>query len=176
MPRFNYVFSIITASRITAMCTTLSETTTGLPLYLYNKDYPSHIRPTDTSCSCSVETARCASQVNVYFVHFELADGRRSCTGTQKIKITDNETDQTFTCSENTYNTITLKMTSSSNYLTISLDNSAGTADGYFWIGFEGRHEPKSAINSYIEGKYLRFLSVCYLKNKLFRTVRKCPR
>ena len=128
------------------MCSDISATNTGLPVYLYNQGYPSKIRAADTNCSCSVETANCTSQVNVYFVHFQLADGNGSCTGTQTIKIASNETERTFTCSVNTYYTITLKMISSTNYLTVLLDNSRGSGDGYFWIGFEGMHVMQSPM------------------------------
>ena len=152
---------------MTTMCTTVSTTNTGLPLYLYHRDFPAApIRSADTNCSCSVETASCTSQINVYFVHFELADEGGLCRGTQKIEITDNETEQTFSCSENTYYSITLKMTSSGNYLTISLDNSAATNDGYFWIGFEGRHLMKSLIYRNIKHKHGTYVFVFLLLHK----------
>ena len=120
------------------MCDTFTQTNTGAAIYLWNQGYPTKIRSTDTSCDCSVETTTCGEQIKVHFVHFELDDGGGTCTDTQKIKIDDDGTVQTFTCSQNTQYNITLKMTSTINYITVTLDNAAGTNDGYFWLGFEG--------------------------------------
>ena len=108
------------------MCASGSVSSTGNLLYLKNNDYPLYIRATETSCKCSVETTSCASNINVYFRHFELDDGGGSCSGSQKIIINDNGTDSVFTCSDNTYYSITKMLTSSSNYLTVSLENTAG--------------------------------------------------
>ena len=72
-------------------------------------------------------------------MHVELGDGGGSCTDTQKITITDNGTDHDFTCSNNTKFTITKQLTSLSNYLTVSLENTAGVNDGYAFTGYEGR-------------------------------------
>ena len=121
------------------MCESGSGTSTGNLLYLKNTDYPVNIRTNETSCTCSVETTSCTSNINVYFVHFQLDDGSGSCTDTQKIIINDNGTDSTFTCSDNTYYSITQKLTSSGNYLTVSLENTAGVKAGYLFTGYEGR-------------------------------------
>ena len=120
------------------MCSSATESSTGSPLYLYNTDYPNPIRSTETSCSCSVETSSCTSRINVYLVHFELDDGNGACTDTQTLEINDEGGNQTLTCSDNTDYTITLQKTSTINYVTVTLDNSAGTNAGYAWIGFEG--------------------------------------
>ena len=127
-----------TGARIGSMCDNFSQTNTGAATYIWNQGYPTKIRSTDTSCDCSVETTTCGEQIKVYFVHFELDDGGGACTDTQKIQIDDDGTEHTFTCSQNTGYIITLKMTSTTNYITVTLDNAAGTNDGYFWLGFEG--------------------------------------
>ena len=51
----------------------------------------------------------------------------------------DNGTESTFTCSDNTGYSITKKLTSSGNYLTVSLENTAGVNAGYLFTGYEGR-------------------------------------
>ena len=117
-----------------------SLTATGAPLYTWNNDYPAGpIRATSTSCSCSVEVSSCNSQIKVYFVHFELSDGGGSCSNNQNIKIDDKGTIHTYTCSENNNYEIITKITSSSNYITMTLDNAMGITDGKFWVGFEGK-------------------------------------
>ena len=121
------------------MCEAGSGASTGNLLYLKNNDYHRHIRATETNCTCSVETTSCTSNINVYFVHFELDDGGGACTDTQKIIVNDNGTEITFTCSDNTYYSITKKLTSSGNYLTVSLENTDGVAAGYVFTGYEGR-------------------------------------
>lgn len=142
-------------SRILSMCTVGSNTRTGSLLYIKNRDYPSVIRSTDTGCSCSIEAASCSSQIKVYLVHFQLRDGGQSCTGTQQVEIDDNGNIQRLTCSNNTDYEITMKMTSTSNYMNATLMNSGGTADGYFWIGFEG---VKIYIINYIFFMQVRFV------------------
>ena len=72
-------------------------------------------------------------------MHFQLDDGSGSCTDSQKITINDNGTETIFTCSDNTYYSIAKQLTSSGNYLTVSLENIAGVNAGYFVIGYEGR-------------------------------------
>ena len=129
---------IFSDSRMSALCDSVSLSETGFALYLTNQDYPSGIRATETSCSCSVETASCSSKINVYFVHFQLVDVGGSCTGNQKIEIDDKGTVHTFTCNNNIGYSIIQRLTSRSNYLKIALDNQSGTRDGHFWIGFEG--------------------------------------
>ena len=121
------------------MCASDPGTSTGNLLYLTNKAYPASILATETSCTCSVETTSCTSNINVYFVHFQLDDGLGSCTDTQKIIINDNGTESTFTCSDNTGFSITKKLTSSGNYLTVSLENTDGVEAGYLFTGYEGR-------------------------------------
>ena len=122
------------------MCDGGSMTATGTPLYTWNIDYPAGlIRDTSTSCSCSIEASSCNSQINVYFVHFELGDGGGLCNGKQNIEIGDKGSNHTYTCSQNSNFEITTMMTSSSNYITVTLDNAAGISDGKFWLGFAGR-------------------------------------
>ena len=111
---------------------------TGSISYLKNEDYPSAIRAASRSCSCSVEVHDCSSRIKVYLVHVQLGDGGGSCTGTQQLQINDDGTVTTFTCSDNTDFEITLKLTSSSNYITVTQRNSGGVNDGYLWLGFEG--------------------------------------
>ena len=120
------------------MCASGSAPTTGNLLYLKNDAYPASIRAAETSCTCSVETTSCTSNINVYFLHFELDDGG-SCTDTQKIIINDNGTENTFTCSDNTGFTINKTLTSSGNYLTVSLENTDEVIAGYIFTGYEGR-------------------------------------
>ena len=120
------------------MCSPSTLTTTGSLLYIKNRDYPSAIRAADTSCSCSVEVSSCSSQIKLYLVHFQLGDGGGSCSGTQQVQIDDDGTVQTLTCSDNTDYEITLKLTSNSNYITVTQGNAGGVNDGYFWLGFEG--------------------------------------
>lgn len=110
-------------------------------LYIRNQDYPSRIRPTDKSCSCSIETNSCSSQIKVYFIHFQLHDEGGICLGNMTIKIDDNEQVRRLTCSDSTMYDITQKMTISTNYITVTLENPDGKNDGYFWIGFEGNME-----------------------------------
>lgn len=114
---------------------TLQET--GKLVYLRNTDYPSPIRASPISISCSVETTVCTSQVSVYFVHFELSDGGGSCTDTQILKIDDDGAVERYTCSHNTDYTINQKLTSTSNYLTITINNPNGISDGKFWLGLK---------------------------------------
>ena len=114
-------------------------TSTGGLLYLKNIDYPVEIRASETSCTCSIETTSCTSNINVYFVHVELDYGLGSCTDSQKIIINDKGTEITFTCSGNTGYSITKKLTSSGNYLTVTLENTAGMYAGYLFTGYEGR-------------------------------------
>ena len=134
-----YISCFFTDPMVLPMCASGSVTSTGNLLYLKNNDYPLYIRATETSCTCSVETTSCASNINVYFRHFELDDGGGSCTDSQKIIINDNGTDSVFTCSDNTYYSITKMLTSSSNYLTVSLENTAGVNAGLVFTEYEGR-------------------------------------
>ena len=109
-------------------------------LYIQNQGYPDKISASDTSGSCSVEVQDCSSQIKVYLVHFQLGGVGGSCTtGKQQLQINDNGTVQTLTCSDNTDFEITLLLTSTTNYITVTLGNSYGVNDGYFWLGFEGR-------------------------------------
>ena len=120
------------------MCGSGSSTSTGEPLYVENFGYPANqILSFTTSCTCSVEAQSCSSKIKVYFVHFQLHDGGE-CPGTQKIVINDDEDVHEYTCSENTGYNITSILTSSTNYLTVTLDNPDGVAGGYFWMAFEG--------------------------------------
>ena len=121
------------------MSASSSLTATGSILYIQNQGYPNKISASDTSGSCSVEVQDCSSQIRVFLVHFQLGDGGGSCTGTQQLQIDDDGTVQTLTCSDNTDFEITLQLTSTTNYLTVTLGNSGGVNDGYFWLGFEGR-------------------------------------
>lgn len=120
------------------MCTVSSNSSIGSLLYIMNRDYPSPVRSTDTSCSCSIEAANCSSRINVHLVHFQLEDGGGSCTGTQQFQIDDNGNIQPLTCFNNTDYTISLKMTSDSNYMNVTFMNPGGSSESYFWIGFEG--------------------------------------
>ena len=120
------------------ICASGSGTSTGNLLYLKNNAYPASIWVAETSCTCSVETTSCTSNINVYFVHFELDDGSGSCTDSQKIIVNDNGTESTFTCSDNTGYSIIQKLTSSGNYLTVSLVNTEMVPAGYFLTGYEG--------------------------------------
>ena len=122
----------IPESQVLSMCASESGTSTGNLLYLKNNDYPIIIRASETSCTCSVETTSCTSNINVYFVHLSL-------TGTQKIIINDNGTEKTFTSSDNTGYSITQMPTSSGNYITVSLENTDGMNAGYLFTGYEGR-------------------------------------
>ena len=121
------------------ICDSGSGTSTGSLLYLKNNAYPASLRATETSCTCSVQTTSCTSNINVYFVHFQLDDGSGLCTDSQKIIINDKGTEITFTCADNIGYSITKKLTSLGNYLTVSLENTAGMNAGYFFIGYEGR-------------------------------------
>ena len=122
------------------MCESGSLTATGAPLYTWNIDYPAgFIRPLSTSCSCSVEASSCNSHITVYFVHFELGGGSGLCTGNQNMQIDEKGSIQTYTCSQNTNFGIITTMTSSSNYITVTLNNTSGINDGKFWLGFAGR-------------------------------------
>lgn len=124
------------------MCYSEPLTAKGSPLYFWNNDYPSGpIRASSTSCSCSVEASSCNSQINVYFVHFELGDGGGSCSGNQNIEIEDKGS--IHTCSQNSLFEITIKMTSLSSYITVMLNNAAAIGDGKFWLGFEGKRKIK---------------------------------
>ena len=137
--RFLYAFLIfIPDSMILPICASGSGTSTGSLLYLTNIDYPAKIRDTETNCTCSVETTSCTSNINVYFVHFQLDDGSGSCTDSQKIIINDNGTESIFTCSDNTGFSIIQKLTSLGNYLTVSLENTEVVRAGYFFTGYEG--------------------------------------
>lgn len=132
---------LISDSRIGVMLLA-SRQETGNLLYLQNTDYPTGpIRAAETTASCSVETMSCSSQVNVYFVHFELSDGGGLCTDTQNLQVDDKVGFHTYTCSDNTDYTMNLKLTSSSNYLILTLNNPDGVNDGKFKIGFEGMFE-----------------------------------
>ena len=139
--------SVSESTRILTMSASSSLTATGSLLYIQNQGYPNNkISASDTSGSCSVEVQDCSSQIKVYLVHFQLGDGGGSCTGTQQLQIDDDGTVQTLTCSDNTNFEITLKWTSSINYLTVTLGNSGRVNDGYFWLGFEGKMSvPKEA-------------------------------
>ena len=133
------ILIFIPDSMVLPICALGSGTTTGKLLYLKNNDYPMYIRATETSCTCSVETTSCTSNINVFFVHFQLDDAGGACTDSQKIMINDNGTERTFTCSDNTYYSITKKLTSSGNYLTVSLENTDWVEAGYLFTGYEGR-------------------------------------
>ena len=137
---FFFYFASFSDSRISKMCTTESKTETGNLLYLKNQDYPQQIRVDETSCTCSVETKSCESQIKLYFLHLDLSNGSPGvCNPNQKIVITDQETTHTYNCSDDNNYVITLKLTSTSNYITVQLDNPDGVNDGHFWLGFEGR-------------------------------------
>ena len=131
------------------MCGPGSSTIMGKPLYIENLNYPVYaIDSSSLSCSCSVEALNCSSQIKVSFVHFQLNDGG-GCPGTQKIQINDNGTDHEYTCSNNTGYEITSILTSSSNYMSVTLDNPKGIAGGYFWIAFEGKVVVKNYKKAY---------------------------
>ena len=121
------------------MCGSKLTTVTGKPLYIQNLNYPSNaIDSSSTSCTCSVEALSCSSTIKVSFIHFQLYDSG-GCPGTQKIQINDNGTDHEYTCSNNTgYEIKSSVFTSSTNYITVTLDNPNGVAGGHFWIAFEG--------------------------------------
>ena len=144
------------------ICATVSGTTTGKLLYLKNNDYPIYIRAAETSCTCSIETTSCTSNINVYFVHFQLDDGSGSCTDTQKIIVNDNGTERTFTCSNNTGYHIAKKLTSSGNYLTVSLENTAGVYAGYLFTGYEGMFIGWRKLLSSIVLKQTRYVRYIY--------------
>lgn len=131
-------FSCVPNARIGHPSSSVSITETGKLLYVQNTDYPATIRSTETSSTCSVETRSCSLTLNVYFVHFELADGGGLCNDTQHVFIEDRDINRTYTCSNNTDYAINRAFTSSSNYLKIEFKNLAGVNDGYFWIAFEG--------------------------------------
>ena len=117
------------------MCSTESKTETGNLLYLKNE-----ITAAETSCNCSVEVKSCDSQINVYLLHLDLSTGTPgNCNSNQKIILTDGETTHTYTCADDNNYNITLKMTSTSNYIKVQLDNRDGVDDGAFWIGLKGR-------------------------------------
>ena len=159
--------AIFSDSETLPMCTSGSGTATGNLLYLKNNDYPANIRAEETNCTCSIETTSCTSNINVYFVHFELDDDG-SCTDTQKIIINDNGTDSTFTCSDNTYYSITKKLTSSGNYLTVSLENTDGVAAGYVFTGYEGRlNRWRKLLNGIRANSYINLSSTNRNKNRL---------
>lgn len=128
---------------ILEMCSSVTLTDTGSALYFQNADYPSPIRSVETNCVCSIQTTSCTSQIKVYLVHFELDDGG-GCTDAQKLQINDTGTIHTLTCSDNTDYTLTHQLTSTSNYITATLDNSAGTNAGRLWIGFEATESTAS--------------------------------
>ena len=128
---FTVFLIFIPESQVLSMCASESGTSTGNLLYLKNNDYPINIRASETSCTCSVETTNCTSNINVYFVHVTL-------TGTQKIIINDNGTESTFTSSNNTDVSITKMLTSLGNYITVSLENTAEANAGYIFTGYEG--------------------------------------
>lgn len=130
-------YCIQESTRISPMCTSSTLTSTGSLLYIKNQDYPNAIRAADKNCSCSVEVGDCSSRIKIYLVHFQLGDGGGTCTGTQQLQIDDEGTATTLTCSANTDFEITLKLTSSSNYITVTQANPGGVNDGYFWLGFE---------------------------------------
>ena len=113
-----------------------SLSSTGKMLYLKNKGYPTS--KVESSVNCSVETKSCSSQIAMYLIHLQLADGSGQCTGTQQLIIEDRDVTRTYSCSNNTNYAITHAFTSSSNYLRIEFKNPNGVNDGYFWIGFKG--------------------------------------
>ena len=113
---------------------------TGNLLYLKNQEYPHPIKTDETGCSCSIEAKSCDSQINVYILHLDLSNGTPGvCNSNQRIIITDRDTTHTYTCSDDNNYVITKKMASTSNYITVQLDNPDGVNDGHVWIGFEGR-------------------------------------
>ena len=113
---------------------------TGNLLYLQNQEYPNPIKADETSCICSIEAKSCDSQINVYILQLDLSTSTHGvCNPNQRIVISDRETTHTYTCSDDNDYVITLKMTSTSNYITIQLDNLDGVNDGHVWLGFEGR-------------------------------------
>ena len=122
------------------MCSVVSQTVKGVPVYLQNHNYPDPMRSVDRRCSCSVQTSISTSKIRVYFVHFQLTDGGGLCSGKQSLTLNDNGRNFTWTCADNTYYTITELMESDTNYIAITLDNPEGQDDGYVWIGFEGKH------------------------------------
>ena len=127
-------YVLFSESRIAHTCTDMSLTATGTLIYLYNKEYPNTILSDESHCTCSIETKNCDAQINVYFLHFDL-----KCNQNQKVVITDKDAIHEYTCANNNDYKITLAMTSTTNYITVRLDNPDGVKDGHFWLGFEGR-------------------------------------
>ena len=144
------------------ICASGSGTSTGSLLYLKNNAYPASIWVAETTCTCSVETTSCTSNINVYFVHFELDDGSGSCTDSQKITINDHGTESTFTCSNNTGYSIIQKLTSSGNYLTVSLVNTEMVPAGYFFTGYEGMFIGWRKLLCNILMKQIRYIRYIY--------------
>ena len=72
-------------------------------------------------------------------MHFQLDDGGNTCSDTQNLEVNDSGTTLTFTCSDNTDYSISVKATSTLNYLTVTFGNPSGTNAGRIWIGFEGK-------------------------------------
>lgn len=121
------------------MCALGTFADTGKLLHLYNRGYPESILSSDKYCSCSVETTKCGSKINVYLIHFQLYEGGELCTGQQQVHIDDNGRTHILTCYNNTYYSLKKKLTSVTNYLTITLENESQINGGYIWIAFEGR-------------------------------------
>ena len=122
------------------MCSVGSLNGIGRLFHINNHGYPDSIASSDTNCSCSVETTDCDSKINVYFIHFKISDGDGLCIGSQKIYVHEYGKQQVLSCNDNTNYTITLRMTSESNYLTVTLDNKEEINGGMLWLGFEGRY------------------------------------
>lgn len=143
------------------MCSFESVADTGRLLHIYNRGYPQSILSSDKICSCSVETRKCGSKINVYLIHFQLDDGGKLCTGKQQVHVYDNGSTHILTCFNNTYYSIEKKMTSAANYLTITLEHEGQINEGYIWIAFEGRH-------------YIILVMTNTLKKAMLHTLRWC--
>lgn len=113
---------------------------TGRILYIYNREYPERILSSDTNCSCSIETMKCGSRINLYFIHFDLDGSEELCTGRKQVHIHDSGSTHILTCYNNSYYTIKKQMTSTNNYLDITLENESKINGGYVWIAFEGTY------------------------------------
>ena len=166
------IFYYSVETRIAPMCDSGSYTSTGESLYLQNFNYPDNqIRSSDTRCTCSVEARSCSSQIKVYFVHFQLYGGE-GCPEKQKIVINDDGNVHEYTCSNNTGYEITSIFTSSSNYLTVTLDNPDNVAGGYFWIAFEGKRIFRQGEKHVLGGCDKARLKLICLATKLHRSLK----
>ena len=128
----------ILESRIVDFCTAGSISEAGKDVYLKNQDYPSAFRPTDTGCSCSVQTNLCNAKVTVNAIDLRLTDVGNTCTDTQKVSIDDKGSIITYTCSQNTNFEPSSLYTSSKNYIKVQLDHPDAINEGQLWLWFEG--------------------------------------